>query len=107
MSEETTSKAFDSETLRDGRLPVPPPWLGHPRYRVISLLGRGGMGAVYKAEQLLLKREVALKVVSPELTRFPSIQRQFFREVGALGRLVHSNIVGIYDADSVGDLCFL
>ena len=77
VSEETTPKSFDSANVTDSQLQIPPALLDHPRYRIVELLGTGGMGAVYKAEQLLMKREVALKVVNQELTRFPSIQRQF------------------------------
>jgi serine/threonine protein kinase len=108
MNEENaTTKSFDSGNVTNDHLQIPPTLLGHPRYRILEILGRGGMSTVYKAEQLMIKREVALKVVSQELTRFPSVQRQFTHELAALGRLVHPNIVRVYDADKVGDLCFL
>ncbi len=87
--------------------PVPPALAGHPRYRVLGLLGAGGMGAVYKAEHLRMERLVALKVISPALTGRPEMVERFHREVKAAARLAHPNIVTAYDADQAGDTHFL
>jgi uncharacterized protein (TIGR03067 family) len=79
----------------------------HSRYRVQELLGVGGMGAVYKAEHLLMERPVALKVINRELTKNPDTVERFRREVKAAARLTHPNIVHAYDAEQAGDLHFL
>jgi serine/threonine-protein kinase len=70
------------------------------RYQVLDLLGRGGMGAVYKAHDPVLDRDVALKVVSPVVGNQPEefIER-FRREARAAGRLSHPGIVSVYDLD--------
>ncbi|MFO0842398.1 MAG: WD40 repeat domain-containing serine/threonine protein kinase [Gemmataceae bacterium] len=79
----------------------------HPRYRVVRLLGSGGMGTVYQALHLRMDREVALKVINPELVAsLPAVER-FQREVRAAARLHHPNIVTAHDADKAGGLHFL
>ena len=67
-----------------------------PGYRVTGLIGRGGMGVVYRAEQVALGREVALKTVSLDGADGESVQR-FDREARALAKLTHPNIVAAYD----------
>ncbi len=79
----------------------------HPRYRVGELLGVGGMGAVYKAEHLLMERPVALKVLNRELIDKPATIERFRREVRAAARLTHPNIVAGFDAEQAGDVHFL
>ena len=66
-------------------------------YRILGLLGEGGMGAVYEAEQQNPRRTVALKVVKPGLTA-PKLLRRFDREAKALARLQHPGIARIYEA---------
>src|SRR5207244_12176765 len=80
---------------------------GHPRYRVLGLLGVGGMGAVFKAEHLLMERAVALKVINHKLIDQPGAVERFRREVKAAARLTHPNIVTAYDAEQAGDAHFL
>ena len=69
--------------------------LGH--YRIIALLGQGGMADVYRAEDERLGREVALKAVPPEFARDPERVERFEREVRAAARLTHPNIVTVYE----------
>ena len=69
--------------------------LGH--YRILSLLGRGGMADVYRAEDERLGREVALKAVPPEFARDPERIERFEREVRAAARLSHPNIVTVFE----------
>ncbi|MBL8896622.1 MAG: protein kinase [Planctomycetes bacterium] len=71
-------------------------------YRLLSLLGRGGMGTVYRALQMSLDREVALKLLSPELCAEPGFVEQFQREARAAGQLNHPNIVQVYDVGQEG-----
>jgi serine/threonine protein kinase len=86
---------------------VPPELLDHPRYRVVRLLGQGGMGAVYLAEHRVMERPVALKVMRADLVRDDAAVDRFRREVRAAAKLSHANIVTAYDADQVGALHFL
>jgi uncharacterized protein (TIGR03067 family) len=79
----------------------------HGRYRVQELLGVGGMGAVYKAEHLLMERPVALKLISHSLTSNSAMIERFRREVKTAGQLKHPNIVMAYDAEQAGDSHFL
>ena len=69
--------------------------LGH--YRIERLLGRGGMGEVFVAEDLRLGRQVALKLLSPQRDVSPERRKRFEREARAVAALSHSNIVAIHD----------
>jgi predicted Ser/Thr protein kinase len=86
---------------------VPPELVEHPRYRVLGLVGQGGMGAVYRAEHRRMERPVALKVIHPRLMQHPAAVRRFHQEVRAAARLHHPHIVTAYDADQAGGLHFL
>jgi serine/threonine protein kinase len=66
-------------------------------YRVLSQLGRGGMGEVYRAEHTLLGREVALKTIRPEMAERRSVLERFFNEARAVNAIGHPNIVDIHD----------
>ena len=62
-------------------------------YQLVRLLGEGGMGKVYEAEEALTKRRVALKVLRPELARLESARRLFLNEMAVMAKLDHPNIV--------------
>src|SRR5262245_15141651 len=66
-------------------------------YQIVSVLGRGGMGEVYRARDSRLGREVAIKVLSARLALDPGWMRRFTQEARAAGALNHPNIVAIYD----------
>ncbi|HRQ89345.1 MAG TPA: protein kinase, partial [Bacteroidia bacterium] len=68
-----------------------------PQYAISHLIGRGGMGAVYQGVQLSLRREVAVKLLPPELGASPEFEARFRREAMAMARLNHPNIVQIHD----------
>ena len=88
----------DSVTLENGT------HLGH--YRILALLGRGGMADVYRAEDERLGRKVALKAVPPEFARDPERVERFEQEVRAAARLSHANIVTVYEFGRGEDLHF-
>ena len=77
------------------------------RYRILSLLGAGGMGIVYAAWDSRLERTVALKFLLQELTDDPEALEQFRREARALSALNHPNICNIYDIDEAEGRTFL
>jgi hypothetical protein len=79
----------------------------HPRYRVLGLLGAGGMGTVYKAEHRLLNRPVALKVIHGRLLDRPGAVERFRREARTAARLAHPNVVAVHDAEQAGNVHFL
>jgi serine/threonine protein kinase len=76
------------------------------RYRIIAKLGEGGMGAVFRAEQISLKRTVAVKVLRPEVALSSSLLRRFNAEAEVVAKLSHPNTVNIFDfgQDSDGTL---
>ncbi len=76
------------------------------RYRVQAKLGEGGMGAVYKAEQISLKRQCAVKLLRPEVAGSQMLLRRFNAEAELVAKLSHPNTVNIYDfgQDSDGTL---
>ncbi len=76
-------------------------------YRIEALLGRGGMGVVYLAEQLRLKRRVALKLLAPELAADERFRERFLRESELAASLDHPNVVPIFDAGEADGLLYI
>jgi serine/threonine protein kinase len=77
------------------------------RYEVLYHIASGGMGAVYKAVDVEVGREVALKVLSPEIAVNPSMLERFRREAKAAAQLAHENIVAIHDFGEAGGTYYL
>jgi serine/threonine protein kinase len=86
---------------------VPEPLVNHHRYRILGLIQQGGMGTVFRAEHLFLKRLVALKVINQHLVQNQKMRMRFLKEMQAAAQLSHPNIVSVYDADIAGDVSFL
>jgi hypothetical protein len=80
-------------------------WLG--RYRVLKVLGAGGMGVVFEAEDGQLQRRVALKVIRPALAGSPAARQRFLREARATAAVEHDHIVTVYHADEDRGVPFL
>jgi serine/threonine-protein kinase len=72
-------------------------------YRVVARLGEGGMGTVYRAVDVMLDRDVALKVLRPELARQAALVERFRAEAVALARLRHEHIAALYGLDRQGE----
>jgi len=77
------------------------------RYQVIGRVGEGGFGLVFRARDLVLNRDVALKIPRPEALMSPPLRRRFLREARAAAALDHPNIVQVHDAGQVGPLCYI
>ena len=76
-------------------------------FQIVSKLGQGGMGAVYKATQLSMGREVALKVMAPEVAKNKNFVERFLREGMAMGAINHPNVVTCYDAGQDGKILYM
>src|ERR1035438_156964 len=72
-------------------------------FEIVELIGRGGMGEVYRARDLRLKRDVAIKLLPAALARDPDRIARFEREARAASALNHPNIVAVYEAGREGD----
>ncbi|HEX2680529.1 MAG TPA: protein kinase, partial [Candidatus Dormibacteraeota bacterium] len=106
-------------------IPVPPPSTPPPsvasitnppnvpgeryigKYRVKGELGRGGMGAVFLAEQPGLGREVAIKELIPTAAADPTALKRFMQEAQVMARTSHPNLVQVHDMELMGDVNYL
>jgi serine/threonine-protein kinase len=77
------------------------------RYRIVSLLGRGGMGVVYKVEHSHIGKMMAMKLLSGELARDAATVRRFRAEAKAISKLTHANTVQIFDFGESARLVYL
>jgi serine/threonine protein kinase len=76
-------------------------------YRIEERIGRGGMGLVYRAEHLNLRRRAAIKIIAPELAETSGFHERFNREARIAAALQHPNIVTVYDAGDEDGLLYL
>jgi serine/threonine-protein kinase len=76
-------------------------------FRILGMLGRGGMGVVHRALQVSMGREVALKVLDERIARDPRLSDRFLREARIAARVNHPHVVTVYDGGRDGDLLFL
>jgi hypothetical protein len=77
------------------------------RYVLGEVLGRGGMGEVRAGKDLKLERPVAIKLLHPEMAVKPDLKERFQAEARAAGRLMHPNIVAVYDTGEYRDISFI
>jgi serine/threonine-protein kinase len=100
--------ASDGATATATKSGAPDPLIGRliaERFRIVSLIARGGMGKVYKAEQAPLGRACAIKVLNPNYNgdADPEFHRRFFREASITSRITHPNSVTIFDYGKTED----
>ena len=74
------------------------------RYRLDTLLGEGGMGAVFKAHDITLQRDVAVKIMHPQFARTGNFRERFLLEARTAARLNYPNIVQVHDFGQEKDL---
>lgn len=86
---------------------VPAGFADHPRYRILGQLGAGGMGTVYKAEDLLMGRVVAIKIVSPHLMTHEGAVERFRREIRVAAQLNDPRAIIAHDTGEAGGCHFL
>jgi serine/threonine-protein kinase len=101
---ENTVASSSGEKAGDVTTVSAPPQV--PGYELLELLGKGGMGEVWKARQISLNRVVALKVLPQKFARDAEFVRRFEKEATALAALSHPNIVQIIDRGKAGDHVF-
>src|SRR4051812_25044181 len=77
------------------------------RYRLIELIGAGGAAEVYKAQDLRLGREVAVKVLRPQFVGDEELRARFQNEARAAAALTHPNVVDVYDYGQAGGTVFM
>ena len=77
------------------------------RYEILAVLGEGGMGTVYKAQDRELGRLVALKVIRPEMASRPEILERFKREILLASQVTHRNVLRIHDLGEAGEIKFI
>jgi serine/threonine protein kinase/Flp pilus assembly protein TadD len=114
--EQTLAANVDLETLpagarvrsiADPTASLQPGTVFAKRYEIVSILGKGGMGAVYKARDLELERVVALKVIRPELSGDPEILQRFKQELILARQVTDRNIIRIFDLGEAGGTRFI
>lgn len=108
--QELTKRIDDERTRAETIKSAKPPVVTHQgkaRYEITGMLGKGGMGAVYKAYDQLLKRPVAYKVLAGSLAKEESAREQLLNEARAAAALNHPNIVTVYDLGFDGDNAFI
>ena len=95
---------FDGEVALEGSAPMQDELLGTDLagYRLLGRLGQGAVGTVYRALQINLNREIALKVLNAQACTSPLAVASFKREAQAAGRLQHPNVVQVYDVGESG-----
>ena len=76
-------------------------------YKIVALIGAGGMGEVYRARDTRLLRDVALKVLPASFTSDPDRLRRFEQEARAVAALNHPNIVSVYDVGDADGVHFI
>ncbi len=101
----STGWLSSSGAIDHGRFP--PGTLLGGRYRIVGRLGRGGMGEVYRADDLKLGQPVALKFLPPDVDRDPALLTQLHTEVRMARQVSHPNVCRVYDIDEVDGHTFL
>ncbi len=103
-SVEPSAAKSKSKALAKSTVPVPDELRNHPLYRVLKLIGRGGMGNVFLVEHKLTARKEVLKVIHPHLLSRDDVRGRFKREIQSAAKLNHPNVVQTLTAIEEGGL---
>jgi hypothetical protein len=104
LATDTAERVAEPRTISPAEVQIGDEFLG---YRIDEQIGHGGMGVVYRASDLRLKRTVALKLVTPELALDERFRERFARETELAISLEHPNVVPIYDAGDMAGRLYL
>ena len=96
-----------TQVLSAAAAPVGPGGIFHGRYRILEVLGQGGMGTVYLAEDQVTGDQVCLKVIRPEFTASASLAQRFLREGKLTRGLRHENVVAVYDVNVASGMFYI
>src|SRR5215831_9567815 len=77
------------------------------QYEIVALLGKGGMATVYRAQQTSMGRDVAIKVIKPDLVEAGDFVTRFEREARTVAQLSHPHILKVFDYGQHGELVYL
>lgn len=91
-----TPRPFSIEHITTTQAKNEPPDLANEQYKILELIGQGGMGSVYRAQDIKLLKDVAIKLIRPELATDQTALKRFYQECAALSQLNHPNIVAVY-----------
>ncbi|HYF50846.1 MAG TPA: serine/threonine-protein kinase [Planctomycetota bacterium] len=97
LTPEQFQEVLKSQTVKSKRIGA---------YELISKLGEGGMGSVFKARQVFMDRVIALKILSPKMAKNKDFRERFVREARAVAKLNHPNIVAGIDVGSADGYCY-
>jgi serine/threonine protein kinase len=98
----TPSRALNSTTQAEAK-EIPPELASNPDYEIVRSLGEGGMGLVYLAHNRVMGRDEVLKVIGPKIIGQPGVSDRFLREIRAVAKLRHPNIVSAYSTFRCGE----
>jgi hypothetical protein len=108
---ERSRKTFTSSSASGARSPGPGQYVAGTtladRYRIVSLLGRGGMGEVYRAEDLRLNQAVALKFLPAAMSEDQTARERFYQEVRLAREISHANVCRVFDIGELDGRLFL
>lgn len=93
-------KAMQAPTLRPGQLIA-------RRYQIVKMVGRGGMGAIYQAQDNVLRETVALKTLLPQFAKDQTIVQRFFNEARIARQLSHPNVVRVHDIGMADQILYI
>ena len=107
MLRELGRKADEYRSDEGKQVPTPQVGEAFASYQIEALIGRGGMGMVYRAEQQRPRRKVALKLLAPELSAEGGFRERFIRESDLAAAIEHPNIIPIYEAGETDGQLFI
>ena len=101
-----TQRLLEAVWPRNDRAKAGPP-RQFGRFSIVRELGRGGCGVVFRAEDPVVTRQIALKIPHPGVLVTPEFRRRFLREAEAASRLDHPHIVPVYEVGDEGPVCYI